>query len=93
MKNSESIGWLYNWTVVYFIAWLRSRDETKIKNQLKQNKYWSFHLKFESAYNVDYRDKTWHACCCCQLGSQKKNISSTAKFLEFQQSTFLHDIF
>ena len=39
MKNTESIGWLYNWTVVYFIAWLRSRDETKIKNQLKQNKY------------------------------------------------------
>jgi hypothetical protein len=25
--------------LVYFFAWLRSRDETKIKNQSKQNKY------------------------------------------------------
>jgi hypothetical protein len=37
MKNTESIGWLCDWFT--FSARLRSRDETKIKNQSKQNKY------------------------------------------------------
>jgi hypothetical protein len=36
MKNTE-----YQMIIplVYFFAWLRSRDEAKIKNQSKQNKY------------------------------------------------------
>jgi hypothetical protein len=36
MKNTE-----YRMIIrlVYFFAWLRLRDETKIKNQLKQNKH------------------------------------------------------
>ena len=37
MKNTREYRMIIR--LVYFFAWLRSQDETKIKNQSKQNKY------------------------------------------------------
>ena len=37
MKNTREYRMIIR--LVYFFAWLHSRDEAKIKNQSKQNKY------------------------------------------------------
>jgi hypothetical protein len=37
MKNTREYRMIIR--LVFFFAWLRLRDETKIKNQSKQNKY------------------------------------------------------